>query len=115
MRTDRLYLADIVAAADAIGRFIADLEDDAAFYTDELHQSAILQKLIVIGEAAARLSRELCAAHPEIEWADIVAFRNIAVHAYFSVKWEIVWVTATEDTPRLREQVAQVLAELPTG
>lgn len=115
MRPDRLYLTDIVAAADSIARFITDLDDDTAFYTDELRQSAILQKLIVIGEAASRLSTKLCSAHSEVEWADIVGFRNIAVHAYFSVKWEIVWVTATEDVPRLREQVIQILAELPEG
>lgn len=112
MRPDRLYLADIVAASDAIGRFIADMDDDSDFFTDELRQSAILQKLIVIGEAASRLSQELCEAHPEVEWADIVGFRNIAVHAYFSVKWEIVWVTATEDVPRLRAQVQRILGEL---
>jgi uncharacterized protein with HEPN domain len=112
MRPDHLYLADIVAAADAIGRFIADMDDDSDFFTDELRQSAILQKLIVIGEAASRLSPELCTAHPEVEWADIVGFRNIAVHAYFSVKWEIVWVTATEDVPRLRTQVKRILGEL---
>ena len=51
MRSDRLYLADILAAADSVARFIADMEDDAAFYTDDLRQSAVLQKLIVIGEA----------------------------------------------------------------
>ena len=61
MRPDRLYLVDIVAAADAIGRFIADMDDDSNFFSDELRQSAILQKLIVIGEAASRLSQELCA------------------------------------------------------
>ena len=32
MRPDRLYLADIVAASDAIGRFIADMEDDSDFF-----------------------------------------------------------------------------------
>jgi uncharacterized protein with HEPN domain len=84
MRHDRLYLGDIVAAADAIARFIADMDDDRDFFTDDLRQSAILQKLIVIGEAASRLSDDLRAAHPEVEWADIVGFRNIAVHAYFS-------------------------------
>ena len=109
MRHDRLYLGDIVGAADAIARFIADMDDDSDFFTDELRQSAILQKLIVIGEAASRVSDNLRAAHPEVEWADIVGFRNIAVHAYFSVKWEIVWVTATEDVPRLREQVQRIL------
>jgi len=62
------------------------------------------KKLIVIGEAAARLPRSFTERHPEIEWVDIVAFRNIAVHEYFAVDWKIVWVTATEDVPLLREK-----------
>jgi uncharacterized protein len=64
--------------ADAIARFIADMDDDSDFFTDELRQSAILQKLIVSGEAASRVSDGLRACHSEVEWADIVGFRNIA-------------------------------------
>ncbi len=45
----------------------------------------LLQKLIVIGEAAARLSDEFKTRYSKVEWRDIVAFRNILVHAYFSV------------------------------
>lgn len=78
---------------------------------DELRQSAVLQKLIVIGEAAARLPIEFKDQHPEIEWLDIVAFRNIAVHAYFSVAWSIVWITAIEDVPRLRRRIAKLLQQ----
>jgi uncharacterized protein with HEPN domain len=39
-----------------------------------------------------------------------VGFRNIAVHAYFAVDWSIVWVTATQDAPQLRQQVSKILA-----
>lgn len=85
MRSDRLYLEDIVAAADAIQRFIVSIPDASAFRDDELRQSAVLQKLIVIGEAAAHLSSEFCSRHTAVPWPDIIAFRNIAVHAYFSV------------------------------
>ena len=77
---------------------------------DEVRQSAVMHQLIVIGEAASRLSREFREAHPQIAWADIVGFRNLAVHAYFSVSWPIVWVTATEDVPVLRAQIAEILA-----
>jgi len=91
MRSDRLYLEDIIAAADAIQRFLVDVASETAFRDDELRQSAVLQKLIVIGEAAARLSPEFRGQHSPIEWSDIIAFRNIAVHAYFSVDWSIVW------------------------
>jgi len=110
MRPEKLYLTDIVNAADAIARFVQGVAYDD-FVRDELRQSAVLQKLIVIGEAAARLSPEFQANHPVLEWADIVGFRNIAVHEYFAVNWSIVWVTTIEDVPYLRGQVAQILTE----
>lgn len=110
MRREELYLTDIVEAADAIRRFIEGIQH-GDFLDDELHQSAVLQKLIVIGEAAARLPMEFRERHPEIEWADIVGFRNIAVHEYFAVNWAIVWVTATQDVPDLRRRVARIMAE----
>ena len=115
MRREALYLRDIVDAADAAARFITGMSRDT-FVQDELRRSAVLQQLTVIGEAASRLSPEFKAAHPQVEWADIVAFRNIAVHAYFSVQWSIVWVAATEDAPRLRQQVADIIeSEYPSS
>jgi uncharacterized protein with HEPN domain len=110
-RPEQLYLQDIIEACDAVQRFLRRT-DETAFMEDELIQSAILQKLIVIGEAAARLPRNFVERHPEIEWADIVAFRNFAVHEYFAVDWQIVWVTATEDVPLLREKVTALLKQL---
>ncbi len=110
MRREKLYLTDMVQAASAIARFLRGVEREA-FVQDELRQSAVLQKLIVIGEAAARLPRQFCAQHSEIPWADVVGFRNIAVHQYFAVNWDIVWTTATLELPDLREQVARILAE----
>jgi len=110
MRREELYLTDIVEAADAIQRFVEGIQRED-FFDDELRQSAVLQKLIVIGEAAARLPPEFRERRPEIEWADIVGFRNIAVHEYFSVNWSIVWVAATQDAPELRQKIAKVLDE----
>ncbi len=108
MRREELYLRDIVEAADAIGEFVAGLERDA-FPGNDLLRSAVLQKLTIIGEAAARLPPLFREHHDDIPWADITAFRNIAVHAYFAVDWSIVWVTATQDAPELREKVAAIL------
>lgn len=87
MRREELYLADIVDAADAITRFIADA-DAQTFAENDLLRSAVLNKLAIIGEAAARLPKEFHDRHPEIEWIDIIGFRNIVVHAYFAVDWE---------------------------
>lgn len=109
MRPEKLYLVDILDAADAIQRFIEPISEDD-FLQDELRQSGVLQKLIVIGEAAVRLPKEFQTKHTEIEWPDIIGFRNIAVHQYFAIMWEIVWETAITDVPKLREQISVILA-----
>jgi len=108
MRNDKLYLVDIVDAADHVAAFLEGkgFED---FTGDELLKSATLQKLIVIGEAAARVSNEFKEKHTNVEWPDIVAFRNIAVHAYFSVNWRIVWETAKRDAPKLKDKISSIL------
>ena len=108
MRPEVLYLKDIVEASEAVQRFLTGISREQ-FLEDEILQSAILQKLIVIGEAAARLSSDFRAEHTKLPWADIIGFRNIAVHEYFAVSWSIVWVTATQDVPLLRQGIAAIL------
>ena len=84
MRHESLYLNDIVEAADHIAQFIAGV-DFQAFQSSEMLRSAVVQKLSTIGEAAAHVSEDLTTRHPELPWPQIVAFRNILVHAYFGV------------------------------
>jgi len=110
MRPEKLYLTDIVEAAQAIERFRrgADFNE---FDRNEMMNSAVLQKLTVIGEPAARLPKEFTARFPDIPWVDIVAFRNIAVHEYFAIRWDIVWVAAMEEVPALKEQMERILQE----
>ena len=41
----------------------------------------------------------------------MVGFRNIAVHEYFAIRWDIAWVAAAEEVPALKEQVEKILQE----
>jgi uncharacterized protein with HEPN domain len=88
----------------------AFLRDSSADFESDLFRSAIAQKLIVIGEAAARVGKDLCARHPEVPWRRVVDFRNILVHEYFGIDWVIVQHAAVREAPALREQIANVLA-----
>jgi len=109
MRREELLLLDIIEAADAIRKFLAGVAIER-FLQDDLLQSSVLLKLIIIGEAAARLPAEFRARHRDIEWSDVIGFRNILVHEYFALRWPTVWETATADVPKLRQRVAAVLA-----
>ena len=110
MRPEKLYLTDIVEAAQAIARFIMG-ESYYEFEQNEMMNSAVLQKLTVIGEAASRLPKEFTNRFPEIPWVDIIGFRNIAVHEYFAIRWDIAWVAASEEVPVLKGQVEKILRE----
>lgn len=70
MRREDLYLCDILEAADAIARFIAGVSAER-FYRDDLIRSAALQKLLIIGESAARLSDEFKTKIPNVPWREI--------------------------------------------
>jgi uncharacterized protein with HEPN domain len=112
MRHEGLYLTDMVEAADHIAGFIAG-SDFEGFQESEMLRSAVVQKLCLIGEAAARVSEELKGRHPHVPWAQIVAFRNILVHAYFGIDWDLVWRAAKNRCPVLREQAAFILSREP--
>jgi uncharacterized protein with HEPN domain len=81
LRDDRERLADILDAIDRAQRYA--VQGRTAFEGDELIQAWMVQQLMVIGEAASQLSRELRERSSEVPWRRIVGLRNRLVHAYF--------------------------------
>jgi uncharacterized protein with HEPN domain len=67
-----------------------------------LVKSAIVTKLLVIGEAANRLSDEYKISHNNVPWKAFVGFRNVLIHEYFGIEWNIVWNTIKKDLPELK-------------
>ena len=98
-RDPALFL-DILLAAEAIQSFIASL-DERTFLASDLHQSAVIRKFEVMGEAAGKVSKAFCAAHPEIPWKQMVGLRHRLVHDYGDVRLDIVWRVARELLPGL--------------
>ena len=74
-------------------------------------QSGVLLKLLTIGEAVTHLTNDFKDRHPDIPWSDIIGFRNFAIHAYFSISWNIVWMTAIQKAPVLGQQVRKILRD----
>ena len=67
--------------------------------------------ILQIGELTTRLSQDFKATHPEISWHDIKATRNISVHEYDRVNFNVIWDILNHDIPILREQLAKILEE----
>ncbi|MEX2237633.1 MAG: DUF86 domain-containing protein [Dehalococcoidia bacterium] len=108
MRPDRLYLRDIIEAADLLKAFL-EAKEFQNFQADRQLRSAVLYQLTIMGEAVSQMSPDTKARHPGVPWSEVSRFRNRTLHGYFSIDWEIVWVAATVNAPRLREAIADVL------
>jgi uncharacterized protein with HEPN domain len=107
------YLLDILNSADAIGRYLRDC-DREGFLQDTKTQDAVLRRLMVIGEAAARLTEETCSRFTHLPFRKMAGLRNRVVHDYGQIDLEIVWDTVTAHLPLLRETLREFFEEVPT-
>lgn len=107
MRDDRERLLDIVEAADRVAELVSRGKEP--YENDAVLQDAMIRRLEVIGEAAARLSDETRGEHPDVPWRQAAALRNRTAHGYFDVDLEQLWTIASRDAPGLAAQVREIL------
>ena len=100
MWRDDATLLDILRAARLALEFRGRLEK-AAFLTDLKTQAAVLHELLVLGEAAKRLSAAFREEHPDVPWKAIAGMRDRLLHGYDDEDLDLVWKTVDEDLPGL--------------
>jgi uncharacterized protein with HEPN domain len=84
-----------------VGRTRSDLD------ADRVLSLALVRLLEIVGEAAARVSSEARAKHPDIPWQEIVSLRNRLIHSYDAVDMDVLWSIVNTDLPAL-ERVLSV-------
>jgi uncharacterized protein with HEPN domain len=107
----RKYLFDIQESAELAAQFTAGkrFED---YRADPMLRLAVERAFSIIGEALAQLTREDAAVAARItEHRNIIAFRNILVHAYAQVDDRIVWDIVEFKLPVLIREVAALMSE----
>ena len=107
MRDDTVYLRHIMESIRRIEENVARGREN--FLDSHTFQDAVLRNLQTLAESTQRLSDDLKAAHPEIEWHRIVAFRNVLVHDYLGVDVERVWEITQRDVPELKRAILAML------
>jgi uncharacterized protein with HEPN domain len=80
-------------------------------FNDDTLNRAIVRSLEIIGEATKRLSAEFTAKYPHVEWKKMAATRDIMIHHYFGIDYDIVWSIIIEKLPDLEHFVREILKE----
>ena len=113
MQREELYVADLVDNARPVREYLDEVTRER-WDADRVLRDAVLYRMLLLGEIASALPDDLRDRYPDVAWRQIRAFRNLAVHRYFSVDWAVVWKIAQEEPPVLEEQALAIIrAEFP--
>lgn len=97
---DPAAVLDIVIAGHRIRDFVGE-QGFEAFSSDLKTQSAVLLQILIIGEAAKRLSTEFRERHSKVPWTDIIRMRDKLIHHYEAIDLRFVWTSVQKDVPDL--------------
>jgi uncharacterized protein with HEPN domain len=109
-RSCKLYLNDMLEAINKIETYINELEYND-FINDDMVMDAVIRNLEVFGEAARNIPDEVKEKYGNIPWKRIIGLRNIVIHGYFGVDYENVWRIVTENIPKVKPFIEEILAE----
>jgi uncharacterized protein with HEPN domain len=113
MQRDALYIADLVESSRTVRSYLDGITREH-WDEDQVLRDAVLCRMLLLGEIASALPDLLRERYPDVAWRHIRAFRNLAVHKYFSVDWAVVWQIAQEEVPVLEDQAMGIMrAEFP--
>ncbi len=108
---DLPYLKHIMDAINDIEISVKNLSKEE-FKKAKDTRDATVRRIEIIGEAAKNVSKELKRNHPEIEWSKVAGARDVMIHAYFKVDWDIIWDIIKKDIPDLKKKIESILPEI---
>ena len=108
MITDIDRAEHILESIERIDSFIGGASE-AEFLKDEKMMYACYANLMIIGEAATKITRDRKKKIDTVEWQLITKFRNVIIHEYFRINWRLMWDVMKNNLPGLKEAMKIVI------
>ena len=89
-RDDDLLISDMIECCEKIFDYIKGM-DFEKFIDDSKTVDAVIRNFEVLGEASRFISTEVKSENPLVEWRKISDFRNVLIHDYFGINYQIMW------------------------
>jgi len=105
------YLNDIIHSIDLINNYMKDITKHD-FYLNQEKQDAVVNRLMIIGEAAKQLSKQFRNKYTNIPWKNMAGMRDILIHRYHGIDLEIVWEVIKVDIPKIEENLIKIYKSL---
>jgi uncharacterized protein with HEPN domain len=108
LERDRRSLEDMLSGARKVMAYAGGTTRDT-LPAVPMRLDAVLYEIVVVGEAARRLSETIRSAHPEIPWRDIIGMRSVITHGYDQIDNEELWQVIHRDLPELVRRIQAIL------
>jgi len=110
-RTSKDYIIDISTSITNISDFIQGM-DYNDFVNDTKTVYAVIRALEIIGEATKNVPDSIRNKYPVLPWKSMAGMRDKLIHAYFGVRLELIWNTASDLLPQLKKEFQKILLNL---
>ena len=106
--TDKGILLQIIKRCNRVVEKVSNISETDFSLNDDIKE-VVCFNLFQIGELANVLSVEFIKEYNKIPWKQIIGMRHRIVHGYDTINLEIVWNTAIESIPELKEYCKGIL------
>ncbi len=108
MRRDyKLYINDIRESVIQIEEYMKNVSEKD-FKNNKQIQDAVIRRLEIIGEASRNIPRALKEKNKQVPWLNMIQFRELIAHSYFSTSLQRIWVASTEDLKKIKESMKKI-------
>lgn len=79
------------------------------FFDDKTLQRAFVRSLEIIGEATKKISDEFKQKYPDVGWREMAGMRDVLIHDYFGINYNIVWDVVVNHIPPLLNEIKEII------
>lgn len=105
-----VFLTHILESINLIEIYLQGVTEEY-FHVSVEKQDLVVRRLEIIGEATKNLPNEFRKKHSEIPWKKMAGLRDVIIHEYFGIEYNIIWDTVVNLLPILKKQIEQLVQE----
>lgn len=73
---------------------------------------AVVRNLEIIGEAANKIPNTIKEDNSDLPWRQMYGLRNMVIHEYFGIDYEIIWEIVTRKLPTNKQSLIKMINKI---
>jgi len=111
MKDARIFIEHIIESIELIEKYVKNHTKDDFLSSTQL-QDSVIRRLEIIGEAVKNIPDNYRKKYPDVKWKEIAGLRDILIHQYFGIDFELTWEIVIRDLPEIKNKIILIKDKL---